>query len=75
MTICDHFTKAWTDAQRLWTHGAQELITDSGLKEIASYADAVGPDKGIIVPTTGGSIRFTTDFVERYADLPVHALL
>jgi glycerophosphoryl diester phosphodiesterase len=51
-----------------------ELITDSGLKEIASYADAVGPDKGIIVPTTGGNIRFTTDFVERAhkAGLQVH---
>ena len=45
--------------------GAQELITDSGLKEIATYADAVGPDKGIIVPVVGGNIRFTTDFVER----------
>lgn len=38
---------------------------DSGLKEIAKYADAVGPDKGIIAPVTGGQIRYTTDFIKR----------
>jgi glycerophosphoryl diester phosphodiesterase len=42
-----------------------ELVIDSGLKEVAAYADGIGPDKGIIAPAPGGIIRFTTDFVKR----------
>jgi glycerophosphoryl diester phosphodiesterase len=49
---------------------AQELVIDTGLKEVAAYADGIGPDKGIIAPAPGGIIRFTTDFVKRCVHFP-----
>jgi glycerophosphoryl diester phosphodiesterase len=48
---------------------AQELVIDSGLKEVAAYADGIGPDKGILAPAPGGIISFTTDFVKRCVHL------
>lgn len=43
----------------------QELIVDKGLKNIATYADAIGPDKGSIVPLKGGQATYTTDLIQR----------
>ena len=52
-----------------------ELATDAGLREIARYADGVGPSKDYIVPRDGaGNSLPPTDFVQRAhrAGLVVH---
>ena len=45
----------------------QALIVDSGLKEVAKYADAIGPWKDTIAPGSGfnQAINFTTDLIDR----------
>lgn len=44
----------------------QELLIDTGLQEVAKYADALGPDKGSLVPLVGGKAVYTTDLVTRW---------
>ena len=44
----------------------QELLIDAGLKEVAKYADALGPDKGSLVPLIGGKAVYTTDLATRW---------
>jgi glycerophosphoryl diester phosphodiesterase len=52
-----------------------DLIRDDGLERIASYADGIGPEKGLIVPRDGeGRSLKPTDLVDRVhkAGLKVH---
>ncbi len=35
------------------------------MREVAEYADALGPDKGILAVARSGQIAFTTNFVSR----------
>lgn len=39
--------------------------TAAGMKEVAQYADGLGPDKNILAPVKNGSISYTTNFVTR----------
>ena len=42
------------------------LLTDAGLKDIASYADGLGPEKRLLIPVNpDGSLRPPTDLVAR----------
>jgi len=42
------------------------LLTDAGLKDIASYADGLGPEKRLLIPVNpDGSLRPATDLVAR----------
>ena len=53
-----------------------DMITDTGLMEIAGYADGIGPGKELIVPRDGdGNLSQPTDLIERAhaAGLVVHA--
>jgi glycerophosphoryl diester phosphodiesterase len=53
-----------------------DLVTPSGLAEIASYADGIGPSKGLILPRdTTGALMPATPLVARAHDagLVVHA--
>ncbi len=45
----------------------QELITDAGMREVARWANGLGPDKNILAPVKGGQISYTTNFVSRCA--------
>ncbi|OLT38692.1 glycerophosphodiester phosphodiesterase [Saccharomonospora sp. CUA-673] len=52
-----------------------DLVTPEGLKEIASYADAVGPEKNRIIPTDDdGNLTEPTTFVDdaHHENLIVH---
>jgi len=46
------------------------MATAEGLREIATYADGVGPSKRLLVPETGGATRFVAD--AHAAGLAVH---
>ncbi|MEO7965387.1 MAG: glycerophosphodiester phosphodiesterase [Gemmatimonadaceae bacterium] len=53
----------------------RDLITPDGLREIATYADAIGVDKGLVIPiVSGGNIGETTSLVRdaHAAGLAVH---
>ncbi len=39
--------------------------TAAGMREVAQYADGLGPDKNILAPVNNGSITYTTNFVTR----------
>lgn len=41
-----------------------EMVTADGLKAIAAYADGVGPDKSMVVPTDGQVLLPPTDLVK-----------
>jgi glycerophosphoryl diester phosphodiesterase len=45
----------------------QALVVNTGLDEIAKYADAIGPWKQTIAPGSGTNlpIKFTTNLVDR----------
>jgi glycerophosphoryl diester phosphodiesterase len=51
-----------------------ELVSASGLKAIAAYADGVGPDKSLVVPTDGETLLAPTTLVKEAhaAGLKVH---
>ncbi len=51
-----------------------EMLTPDGLKAIAAYADGIGPDKSLVVPTDGEILLPPTDLVThaRAAGLQVH---
>ena len=48
----------------------QDLVVNTGLDEIAKYADAIGPWKETIAPGSGTnlSINYTTNLVDRCGD-------
>jgi glycerophosphoryl diester phosphodiesterase len=53
----------------------RDMTTPEGLREIATYADAIGPDKNLVIPIAGnGDIRSTTSLVSdaHAARLAVH---
>jgi glycerophosphoryl diester phosphodiesterase len=41
-----------------------DMVTAAGLKTIAAYADGVGPDKSLVVPTDGKILLPPTDLVK-----------
>ena len=49
----------------------QDLVVNTGLDEIAKYADAIGPWKETIAPGSGTNlpINYTTNLVDRCGDL------
>ncbi|MBI5940020.1 MAG: glycerophosphodiester phosphodiesterase, partial [Caulobacterales bacterium] len=51
-----------------------DMVTAEGLKAIAAYADGVGPDKSLVVPTDGKILQPATDLVTNAhaAGLQVH---
>ncbi len=53
-----------------------DMITDAGLREIAAYADGIGPWKALVVPLDeAGNLNAPTDLIDRAhaAGLAVHA--
>lgn len=46
------------------TQTYDELATASGLAFVASYADAVGPHKGRVIPVVGAALGAATSFVD-----------
>ncbi|MBP6546952.1 MAG: glycerophosphodiester phosphodiesterase, partial [Phenylobacterium sp.] len=48
---------------RLVGGDAKDLVTASGLKEMATYADGVGPDWSLVIPTVGGALAPATTLV------------
>ena len=55
--------------------GYADLVTETGLEEIATYADGVGPNKALIIPRdNSGRLAAATRLVEwaHKAKLPVH---
>ena len=56
-------------------HAVADLVSDSGLREIASYADGIGPDRRLVIPAASdGRLLAPTDLVQRAhaAGLLVH---
>ncbi len=53
-----------------------DLLTPAGLREISTYAEAIGPDKSLVVPRdSGGALARPTSLVAdaHFAGLAVHA--
>ncbi|MDO8801875.1 MAG: glycerophosphodiester phosphodiesterase [Phenylobacterium sp.] len=48
---------------RLVGDDARDLVTTSGLKDIATYADGVGPDWSLVIPTADGALAPATTLV------------
>ena len=48
---------------RLVGGDARELVTAAGLKDIAAYADGVGPDWSLVIPTVEGTLAPATTLV------------
>ncbi|MDO8323935.1 MAG: glycerophosphodiester phosphodiesterase family protein, partial [Phenylobacterium sp.] len=48
---------------RLVSGDARELVTAAGLKDIATYADGVGPDWSLVIPTVDGALAPATTLV------------
>jgi glycerophosphoryl diester phosphodiesterase len=48
---------------RLVGGDAKDLVTASGLKEMATYADGVGPDWSLVIPTVEGALAPATPLV------------
>ena len=48
---------------RLVAGDAKDLVTAAGLKDIATYADGVGPDWSLVVPTLEGALGPPTSLV------------
>ena len=56
--------------------GYADLVTPAGLREVSTYADAIGPDKSLVVPRDGdGALGRPTSLVDdaHSAGLAVHA--
>ena len=52
----------------------QDMVTASGMKTIAAYANGVGPDWSMVIPTVDGGLGSATDLVKNAhaAGLKVH---
>lgn len=48
---------------RLVAGDAKDLVTAAGLKDIATYADGVGPDWSLVIPTVEGALGSATTLV------------
>jgi len=60
---------------RIGTHTYAEMITPAGLREIAAYANAIGPSKTLVIPrAVDGALRAPTALVRaaHAAGLQVH---
>ena len=54
---------------RLVGGDAKDLVTAAGLKDIATYADGVGPDWSLVIPTVDGALAPATTLVADARDL------
>ena len=56
------------------TRGYADLITPAGLKEIATYANGIGPSKDLVIPVVNGALAAPTPLVTnaRAAGLVMH---
>lgn len=60
---------------RLVGGDAKDLVTAAGLREMATYADGVGPDWSLVIPTVNGALAPATTLVAdaHAAGLAVHS--
>ena len=56
------------------TRSYADLITPAGLRDVASYANGIGPSKDMVIPLTGGNLGTPTALVTnaKAANLLVH---